>query len=91
LARASIVAGITPVVEAPIFPCWPLATPKMRDPSGGPFGVTANPGNAHEIQAFAILDLAGSRKFGVNDARTCAKIDTRLTRESSRPVREAHP
>jgi hypothetical protein len=62
------------------------ASSKSKDPSGGPCSVIANLENAHEIQAFAILDLAGSSKFGVNDVRTCGKIDTPLTRQSSRSV-----
>jgi hypothetical protein len=43
--------------------------------------------NAYEIQAFAILDLASSCQFGLNDAGTCAKIDTRLTQPGSLSVR----
>jgi hypothetical protein len=39
---------------------------------------------AYEIQGFAILDLAGSCQFSVNDVGTCAKIDTPVTRECSR-------
>ena len=44
--------------------------------------------NADKIWAFAILDLASSRKFGVNDAGTCEKIDTDLTQPDSRSVHD---
>jgi hypothetical protein len=40
-----------------------------------------------QIKGLSDVALASSRKFGVNDARTCAKIDTPLTRACSLAVR----
>jgi hypothetical protein len=50
------------------------------------FAERRNAKKANKIEGFEIWRLAGSCRFGVNEARTFSKSDTPLTQRCSREV-----